>query len=320
MSKYGSSSLAVLLVDGYNLLSSAIQSIAAKVEAMTQPTQSFGDAFEEHTPTGLCRATLALNDAFFDDTTASLHDAMVASTGVSRAICVGFEGNTIGKHAELYAGAYTISYEPASAMGGLTKANVVHTVNGQVDHGAVVHSLAAKTADWDTTATPVDFTVDTAQQVIPITSSSVANPTVITCPVNHGLTSGDKVLIAGHTSVSPDINGTQTVTVTGLKTFTVPVNVTDDGVGGTLVRVDSAGGGVGILQVTAASGFTNFVGKIQHSADNITYTDLITFADNVVAPFAEVKTVTGTVNRYLAFSGNVTGSGSITVFCAFARR
>jgi hypothetical protein len=76
---------------------------------------------------------------------------------------------------------------------------------------------------------------------------------------------------------------------------------------------------VGFLQVSACSGFTNFVGKIQDSADDTTYADLVTFADNVTDPYAEAVTVTGTVDRYLSFDGNITGSGSITCMSGFAR-
>ena len=81
----------------------------------------------------------------------------------------------------------------------------------------------------------------------------------------------------------------------------------------------SANGGEGFIQCTAATGFSAFVGTIQHSADNISFASLIDFSDNVTAPFAERKSISGIVNRYLAFSGNVTGTGSITVFAAFAR-
>lgn len=81
----------------------------------------------------------------------------------------------------------------------------------------------------------------------------------------------------------------------------------------------SANGGVGYLQVTAGSGFTNFVGSIEDSPDDIAYTQLLAFTDNVVDPFAERVTVAGTVNRYLDFKGVVTGSGTITVFCGFSR-
>lgn len=65
-----------------------------------------------------------------------------------------------------------------------------------------------------------------------IVSSSVASPTVVTTRLPHGLTSGDQVTIAGHTS-TPTINGAgRTVTVTSPTTFTVAVNVTVGGSAG----------------------------------------------------------------------------------------
>lgn len=84
------------------------------------------------------------------------------------------------------------------------------------------------------------YVISTADAVtvlnnVAITSSSVANPTVITTATNHGLTTGNQVIIRGHTGETPDITGTlYTVTVTGLTTFTIPVNVTVGGTGGTL--------------------------------------------------------------------------------------
>ena len=81
----------------------------------------------------------------------------------------------------------------------------------------------------------------------------------------------------------------------------------------------SSAGGVGFIQCTAASGFSAFVGKIRHSSDDVTYSDLLSFTDNVTAPFAERVTVSGTVNRYVSFTGIITGTGSTTVFAAFAR-
>jgi len=81
----------------------------------------------------------------------------------------------------------------------------------------------------------------------------------------------------------------------------------------------SSAGGVGFIQCTAASGFSGFVGKVRHSADDSTYADLLLFTDNVSAPFAERVTVSGTVNRYLSFTGLISGTGSITIFAGFAR-
>jgi hypothetical protein len=66
-----------------------------------------------------------------------------------------------------------------------------------------------------------------------VTSSSVANPTVITTGAAHGFTTGDTVTIASHAGSTPLLNGDHVLTVTAPTTFTVPVNVTIGGTGGT---------------------------------------------------------------------------------------
>lgn len=69
---------------------------------------------------------------------------------------------------------------------------------------------------------------------VAITSSSIANPTVITAN-SHGLNTGNKIIIRNHTGSTPSLNDTiLTVTRTGANTFTVPVNVTVAGTGGTI--------------------------------------------------------------------------------------
>lgn len=79
----------------------------------------------------------------------------------------------------------------------------------------------------------------------------------------------------------------------------------------------SSNGGAGVVHCSAFSG-TNITVKIQHSADNSTWADLMTFTQ-LTAVGAEHKTVTGTVNRYLraSWSGTFT---SATFAVAFARR
>jgi uncharacterized phiE125 gp8 family phage protein len=69
-----------------------------------------------------------------------------------------------------------------------------------------------------------------------IVSSSVANPTTLTTTDPHGYASGDRVTIADHTGSTPALNGQHVITVTGATTFTVPVNVTGGGMGGTVLR------------------------------------------------------------------------------------
>lgn len=84
----------------------------------------------------------------------------------------------------------------------------------------------------------------------------------------------------------------------------------------------SADGGVGYLHVTANTrdGASTF--KVQHSSDDVTYADLVTFTSVTASTtVAESIAVTGTVNRYLRASHAPGGSsGSVTYTMAFARK
>lgn len=81
----------------------------------------------------------------------------------------------------------------------------------------------------------------------------------------------------------------------------------------------SAGGGVGYLQVSALTlgGYDDVVFKIQHSSDNSTYADLITFTAVTAAPNAQRGTSAATVNRYTRYTHAYTGAGSGQSFIAF---
>lgn len=70
-----------------------------------------------------------------------------------------------------------------------------------------------------------------------ILSTSVANPTVVTTVLPHGLTTGEIIQIYDDDSV-PNISGQRTVTVTSPTTFTVPVNVTIAGTTGYFILND----------------------------------------------------------------------------------
>lgn len=83
----------------------------------------------------------------------------------------------------------------------------------------------------------------------------------------------------------------------------------------------TASGGVAHLHVTAAAGTTPALAvKVQHSADNVTFADLVTFtAQSGVA--AERVAVAGTVNRYVRAVWTITGTTPAFTFAvAFARR
>ena len=69
-----------------------------------------------------------------------------------------------------------------------------------------------------------------------ITSSTVANPTVVTSN-GHGLATGQTITVYG-SDTTPTINGSRVVTVVDANTFTIPVNVTDAGTAGWFLSAD----------------------------------------------------------------------------------
>ena len=84
----------------------------------------------------------------------------------------------------------------------------------------------------------------------------------------------------------------------------------------------SANGGVGFVSVPTNTRNGNITVKVQQSADNSTFTDLITFTvvTSTQKTFQRAE-VTGTVARYLRVNYTVAGStGSATPVVAFARR
>lgn len=75
------------------------------------------------------------------------------------------------------------------------------------------------------------------------------------------------------------------------------------------------------IHVTAYATLTSAVIKIQHSADNSVWADLVTFATVTGTGWEQIKIADGTtVNRYLRVTVDVTGSGSVTFLVAAAPR
>lgn len=337
MAKYASPSIAIL-VDGYDLTPALTESMSRKQESITQETRPLGGASEAHTPVGVTRGSVAVGGGIFDEAVDPLHAAKIADggVGVNRVVCFCDQGQTKGQHFTGYEGAYSQTSEVLDALHALTKAHVTYQVSGHVDEGVILQEKAAKTGDWTTETTDaVDEADNPGTRQIPIMSASVANPTVITTADDHHLVSGDVVAIFGMAGgIDPDINDNpaaaeawkligHTITVTGATTFTIPVNVTNDGTGGYCVLVSRASGGYGYQQVLDGATFTNFVGTIRHSVDNSVWADLIVFTDTTTdyhqGERKGTAATTTQVRRYLAFKGDVTGAGSLTVFAGFSR-
>lgn len=322
--KYGSKSL-IFLVGGYNLLPAKVQSVRAKVSSVVELTDGGGDSWEECTPVGFSRAELEQNGAFFDTTTVTgIHVAFSGAQETLRVVCLGLAGQTIGHPFDGFEGAYAHAYEAVAALQKLQRANVLYSISGKRERGYILHALTTDTADGNTDASSVDNATVPAGLTIPITSSSVANPSVITTPVPHGLTTGDSVVIAGHSGSTPSINGEHTVTVVSTTTFTIPVNVTVGGTGGTFRRGKTVNGGYQYLQWTdlVLGGHTNALVTVRHSSDNVTFADKQAFTAATATLGAERVAISGTINRYTSTSLDFTGAGSspsMTYFVGLVR-
>lgn len=224
-----------------------------------------------------------------------------------------------------------ISAQPKTEPAALTEFDVIMTPNldGFLG-GKSIRAMAVATGDGDTESTPLNNGV--VGSAITIATSSIANPSVITTTTAHGFETGDTVLIAGHTSVTPDINGSHTVTVTGTLTFTIPVNVTADGVDGTATRTSTRDGGEVQIQISAhdldtADGLSFIV---RHSPDSSTWATKGTFttvttevdgadpADGLAVRLA----LTGVIDRYVAIEWDFTGTAgsAAATFAAFLHR
>lgn len=83
----------------------------------------------------------------------------------------------------------------------------------------------------------------------------------------------------------------------------------------------SSNGAKANLHVTANTMDAGTVIKVQHSADDSTWADLITFTTvSSGSVTSETSSASGTVNRYLRASTTPAGSGSITYTLSIARR
>lgn len=179
---------------------------------------------------------------------------------------------------------------------------------------------AGQRTDTSATAsgTGIDLGVPAGVAAIDILTSSIDNPTEITTDGDHGLQTGDSVLIAGHTSVTPDINGAYTVTVTGDDTFTIPIEVTADGAGGTVQRTSRRGWSAQ-NQVFSIAG-TSVTVTVQDSHEAVAGS----FANLTGGAFAAVSagnrgherigSATGIIKRYVRVK--TTGTFSSAVFAS----
>ncbi|MCH7553616.1 MAG: hypothetical protein IIC82_06440 [Chloroflexi bacterium] len=246
---------------------------------------------------GLIDGELGFN-SFFNDATDQEHDALKTLLATDR-VAMYFRGTAIGNEAAALIGKQTNYDWERTADGGLI-ASIQVLPNGfglefceQLTAGKRTDSNATNGASLDGGASQAD--------AVNITSSSVADPTVITAAADHGLVTGDSVLIAGHSGSTPSINGDHPVTRINDTTYTIPVNVTVGGTGGTSTKTSTSFGLSAYLNVFAFTG-TSVTVKLQDSADDSTFADITDAAFAAATDRTEERIETGLtapIRRYV---------------------
>lgn len=159
-------------------------------------------------------------------------------------------------------------------------------------------------------------------------------PVITICP-DGGLTVGSRATLAQAKQTSYEISAP----VTDVVSLSGEFQVTDGMRAGVILAgnaahststngasVDGAAssslGARANLHVTANTRSANTTIKVQHSADNSTWADLITFTVvGATTLTSETRTATGTVNRYLRATTTIaSGTGSITYTVSLSRR
>ena len=310
MTLRGSPDIGFILYAGYDVM--GLQTgMSEKLEAMLEQTDGLGDSADEYSAVGMSKFDLSF-DGFYDSVITKALEALSAKSAMIYSLISNAIGaRAIGVNAVLS----SISRDPSRDA--ITKANMVFKSDEGRDVGQISAPHAIRTAQG-----PAQTATDnwgTQADAVVITSSSAENPTLITANAVHGLTTGDTVLIAGHSGSTPDINGSHIVTVVNTTTFTIAVSVNPGGTGGTLTRTSTRDGAIAYLvcdNLNLDSG-TALQVDIIDSDDDVTFVDLMTFTA-LTAIGSERKTVAGNIDRYTQTQHEFTGGSGGNRTCKFA--
>jgi hypothetical protein len=310
------------LIVGGKDLSGDVFKLDEERDPKFEETAGLGLAYDRPVPIGKVSVKLdAGNDGFYDDKTAGLNEAY--SIASRQLVAWGFVGNAAGKAANILDGLFVAKFSRIFAGEGLTKAGAAYKLHGGPYEGVILHGRDVEESSdpGNTQTTSVDALATAPAQAI--TGNTLANPTVVTSTLPHGLVNGDIVVFSGSNS-TPVLDGSRVATVISPTTFSVPLNVTVAGTAGSFKKVTSPGGVADLhLLGLTLDGFTNVTVAVVHSADNITFVPLVTFTAATVRGFAERKTIAVPINRYTAMSWDFGGAGGalkrVTPFVALYR-
>lgn len=308
-----------LLVGGVDLTPDTME-MSDSTSQILEEVRPFGLTFDKHLPIGVGQVGLTSGGGLYTDRQKGMIAALQTKVGTRQLAAYGFEGNEVGAGCTLIDGPIVSKFNRVADIGALTKASPDYVVTGEPFRGVVLHGREdEETADFDTEAEPADQAVAPLNRPIAVATSTLVSSspavTSIETSAAHGLTSGDTVLLAGHTS-TPDINGHYVATVTGANTFTIAAVTaagSPGGTGGTITKTSSSGGFADCHVVELdLGGHTGLDLDVITSADGITFAPCGSFATitAVETTHAQRITLTGPIERYTAVDGDFTGAGT----------
>jgi len=163
----------------------------------------------------------------------------------------------------------------------------IHAGDGATNGPVIVNLFIANTVNCKQNA-------DTA---LVIDSSRVGNPTTIKLIGAHRLTNPSTFLvrIAGHAGSTPSLNGEHSATVTGTTTFTVPVDVTVAGTGGTAQRFTL----INVTSPRCRADFTGAIAQTQIRPGNLTLASIQGYGATPRARFDSLVSLMRSGNVYV---------------------
>lgn len=139
MARYGSDDVALLLIDGYDVLGTRTE-IKDDVEALTEETHGFGDDWVKHAFTGLSKFSLE-QDGYFDDASVSVHEALSGKSGLERILSWGVEGNEEGKRCLCLESGLQVNHKILASRGGLHRCSAKYEGAGAVEECIIIQPL-----------------------------------------------------------------------------------------------------------------------------------------------------------------------------------
>lgn len=244
--------------------------------------------------------------SFFNASAGQEH-AILSTLPTTDVIMNYFRGTTLGNAAAGLV-AKQVDYQVNRGQDGHLTVDVNAQSNGYPMEWGLMHTAGKVSHAAATNVTGIDG--GTQGIAIAITGISVANPSIITA-ANHGLVTGDSVLIGSDVSTTPQIAAENyTVTVINSSTFSIPVNVTaTSDVTGTFLKTSTNFGAAAYFQLFTITS-NQIIPLFQDSADDVTYATItgLTFTTQTVARKAErlATASTAIIRRYTRFASTST--------------